>query len=146
VTVTDATPDRVVLDASFVLRYVLHTESTRPDPMDLQKLQQCELLVPALWNAEVANALVQTERRGHATAAKIGRALSAICALNPLVDPLVVDVQRTLEVSRAYGLRAYDALYFELALRRKAALATFDDAMIVAAPSAGIRLFPSPAS
>jgi predicted nucleic acid-binding protein len=146
VTVNDAAPERVVLDASFVLRYVLHTGSSRPDPQDLQQLQQCELLAPALWNAEVANALVQTERRGNATAAKIGRALSAICALNTAVDPLVVDVNRTLEVARAYGLTAYDALYFELALRRKAALATFDDAMIAAAPSAGIRLFPYPAS
>ena len=72
----------------------------------------------------------------------MGRALSAINALNPSVDAQSVDVNRNLELARAYGLSAYDALYFELALCRKAALATYDDVMIAAAPSAGIRLYP----
>ena len=71
-----------------------------------------------------------------------GRALSAIYALNLSVDAQSVDVNRNLELARAYGLSAYDALYFELSLRRKAALATYDDVMIEAAPSAGIRLYP----
>ncbi len=43
---------------------------------------------------------------------------------------------------RSCCLSADDALCFELALRRKAALATYDDVMIAAAPSAGIRLYP----
>ena len=46
--------------------------------------------------------------------------------------------------ARAHGLSAYDSLYIELALRRRAALATYDAAMIAAAPRAGIRLFPFP--
>ena len=143
-TVADEPPKCVVLDASFVLRYVLHTQAARPHPAGLKLLQKVELLVPALWNGEVANALVQAERRGAATPAKVGSALTAINALNPSVDAQTVDVHRNLEIARAYGLSAYDALYFELALRRKAALATYDDAMIAAAPSAGIRLYPPP--
>jgi predicted nucleic acid-binding protein len=74
------------------------------------------------------------------------RPSGAISALNPSVDAHVVDVNRTLEIARAYGLSAYDAVYFELALRRKAAIATYDDAMIQAAPSAGIRLYPPAAA
>lgn len=137
------TPELVVLDASFVLRYVLHTSSPRPDPQGLAMLRDCELVVPALWNAEVANALVQAERRS-APPARVGQALAAIVALNPAVDAQPIDVTRNLELARAYQLSAYDSLYFELALRRKAALATYDDEMIAAAPSAGIRLFPPP--
>ena len=137
-------PDAVVLDASFVLRYILHTEAPRPHPAGLQMLADCELIVPALWNAEVANALVQAERRGAAEPARIGAALAAIMALDPVVDAQPVDVARNLECARAHGLSAYDALYFELALRRKAALATYDAGMIAAAPRAGIRLFPNP--
>ena len=143
-TVAEEPPKCVVLDASFVLRYVLHTQAARPHPAGLKLLQDVELLVPALWNAEVANALAQAERRGIATPAKVGNALALITALNPSVDAQTVDVHRNLEVARAYGLSAYDALYFELALRRKAALATYDDVMIAAAPSAGIRLYPPP--
>ena len=139
-----AAPEAVVLDASFVLRYVLHTGSARPHPAGLQQLKDCELIVPLLWNAEVANALVQAERRGAAPAERIGAALAVILALNPLVDAQPVDVPRNLECARAHGLSAYDSLYFELALRRKAALATYDSEMIAAAPRAGIRLYPNP--
>ena len=136
-------PETVVLAASFVLRYVLHTNAPRPHPAGLQLLRGCTLIVPALWNAEVANALVQAERRGAAPPARIGAALAAIQALNPAVDAQPVDVARNLAFARAHGLSAYDALYFELALRRRSALATYDAGMIDAAPGAGIRLFPS---
>ena len=137
-------PDVVVLDASFVLRYLLHTDSPRPHPGGLDLLKGCELIVPALWNVEVANALVQAERRAAVPADRIGAALSALMALAPSVDTIAVDVARNLECACAHGLSAYDSLYFELALRRRAALATYDAAMIAAAPRAGIRLFPSP--
>ena len=135
-------PESVVLDASFVLRYVLHTQAPRPHPAGLQMLRGCNLIVPALWNAEVANALVQAERRGAVPPARIGAALAAIQALNPAVDAQPVDVARNLAFARAHGLSAYDALYFELALRRKAALASYDAGMMAAAPGAGIRLYP----
>jgi predicted nucleic acid-binding protein len=79
-----------------------------------------------------------------ATASRVGDALAAILALDPDVDAHPVDVARNLECARAYGLTAYDSLYFELALRRRAALATCDAAMVAAAPVAGIRLFPKP--
>ncbi len=137
-------PDLVVLDASFVLRYVLHTDAPRPHPGGLALLRDCELIVPALWNAEVANALVQAERRAAVPAQRIGAALAAILALDPTVDAQPVDVARNLECARAHGLSAYDSLYIELALRRRAALATCDAAMQAAAPRAGIRLYPHP--
>ena len=140
----ETAPTSVVLDASFLLRYVLHTKALRPHAEGLALLKDAELLVPALWHAEVANALVQAERSG-AAPADVGRALSAITALSPLVDTHIVDVVRNLELARAYRLSAYDALYLELALRRKAALATFDADLIAAAPSAGVRLYPEPA-
>jgi predicted nucleic acid-binding protein len=66
-TVAEAAPQRVVLDASFVLRFVLHTQSAQPHPEGLKLLQNADLLVPALWNTEVANALVQAERRDQRT-------------------------------------------------------------------------------
>jgi predicted nucleic acid-binding protein len=137
-------PTIVVLDASFVLRFVLHTQSAQPDATGLEALRECELIVPALWNIEVASALLQTERRKAANAARLGDALAKLMALNPQVDTQAVSVARNLECARAHGLTAYDSLYFELALRRRAALATCDAAMIAAAPAAGIRLYPTP--
>jgi predicted nucleic acid-binding protein len=145
-TVKEIPPEAVVLDASFVLRFVLHTQAPRPHAAGLSLLKNVDMLVPSLWNAEIANALVQAERRGLAAPAKIGAALAVINGLAPSVDTHPVDVTRNLEVARVYGLSAYDALYFELALRRKAALATYDEGMIAAAANAGIRLFPAPAN
>jgi len=142
----EVAPETVVLDASFVLRYVLHTAAPRPHPAGLLMLRDCQLIVPSLWSAEIANALVQAERRSAAPAERIGQALAAILALGPVVDLHAIDVVRNLECARAYGLSAYDSLYFELALRRRAALATYDTEMIAAAPRAGIRLYPSPTS
>ena len=143
---TDPAPDAVVLDASFVLRYVLHTGAPRPAAAGLEALRDCELIVPPIWNAEVANALVQAERRGAAPPERVGQALAAILALAPTVDAQPIDVPRNLECARAYGLSAYDSLYFELALRQRAALATFDADMVRAAPRAGIRLYPDPST
>jgi predicted nucleic acid-binding protein len=140
-----AAPDLVVLDASFVLRYVLHTGMPRPAAQGLASLRDCELIVPPLWSAEVASALVQAERRALVAPERIGQALAAILGLAPAVDGLQIDVPRNLEVARAYRLSAYDSLYLELALRRRAALATFDAELIAAAPRAGVRLFPDPA-
>lgn len=139
-------PDTVVLDASFVLRYVLHTGAPRPAAAGLEVLRDCELIVPPIWNAEVANALVQAERRGAAPPERVGQALAAILALAPAVDGLLIDVARNLECARAYGLSAYDSLYLELALRRRAALATFDAELASAAPRAGVRLYPDPST
>lgn len=136
-------PRSVVVDASFVLRYVLHTASARPHPRGLQLLDDCELLVPTLWHAEVANALVQAERRGAATAERVGQALAAILALEPEVDVHPVDVSLNLDLARAHGLSAHDSLYLELAHRRRAALATYDTEMAAAAQRAGIRLYPT---
>jgi len=128
-----------------VIRPALCVQAAKPHSAGLKVLQNVELLMPALWNAEVANALELAERCGAATPAKVGSALTAISALNPSVDSQTVEVNRNLEIARGYGLSAYDALYFELTLRRKAALATFEDVMISAVPSAGIRLYPPPA-
>ena len=141
-----AIPALVVLDASFVLRYVLHTEAPRPHANGLASLKGCQLLVPWLWSSEIANALIQAERRGAASPARVGQALTLIMALNPMVDIQHVGISRNLELARAYRLSSYDALYFELALRRKAALATYDHEMQAAAPVAGLRLYPDPAT
>jgi predicted nucleic acid-binding protein len=140
--VSDSAPEAVVLDASFVLRYVLNTGAPRPSADGLQFLRDCELLVPPLWNADVANALVQAERRSPGNERRIDAALAAILALAPTVDAHTLDVPRHLECARAFGLSAYEACYLELAMRRRAALATFDTDLIAAAPRAGVRLFP----
>ncbi len=82
------------------------------------------------------------ERRKRSTPAQAATWLSFLGAL-----PIVIDGETsarawgdTLGLARAYSLSAYDAAYFELAMRRGVQLATLDDKMKAAAAAAGVPL------
>jgi len=99
-------------------------------------------LVPALWHAEIVNALAAGERRGRIAEA---RALEFLDKLSEL--PIETDTAHgprwwadVRALARRHGLSVYEAAYLELALRERAELATFDRALARAAREAGGRL------
>jgi predicted nucleic acid-binding protein len=134
----------LVIDGSTTLGFVLKDELA---PHALKALEAVEsgvpTFVPAHWCVEVANGLVMAERRKRASQADITEALSLVAAL-----PVVTDdetAQRagsdTPALARQYGLTIYDAAYLELAMRKGAALATTDHALVKAAKAAGVAVF-----
>jgi predicted nucleic acid-binding protein len=48
-------------------------------------------------------------------------------------------VRRLGEITRAYGLSAYDAAYLELAIRQGASIATLDRQLLDAAKKSGVK-------
>jgi len=56
------------------------------------------------------------------------------------IDPSPARAAALIETARRTGLTAYDAVYFELALRRRLPLATLDDKMREAARRVGLEL------
>jgi predicted nucleic acid-binding protein len=95
-------------------------------------------LVPNLWHLEVANVLLQAEKRGRITAAQIAARLELLASL-----PIVTDgetgpraFREILTLARAHTLTTHDAAYLELAIRRGVPLATQDKALVRAAKSA----------
>jgi predicted nucleic acid-binding protein len=91
--------------------------------------------IPVHWWLEIANGLLMAERRRRITAEQVAQALSLLNAL-----PLEEDEQtaeqisvRTLTLARKHNLTVYEAAYLELAQRRGATLATFDDQLLKAA-------------
>jgi predicted nucleic acid-binding protein len=125
-----------VVDASFALAWVLKDEATLETDKILDSLGRgARAFVPALWRWEIANALLNVERRKRATNMEVGRHLTLLQTFPIEVDEAAVDQAWTATQSLAqqYRLTSYDAAHLELAIRRGLPLATLDDALEVAA-------------
>lgn len=103
------------------------------------------LLVPALWWSELKNGILMGERRARKSAADSKTFLKLIHALPIETDdePPHQACYAILQIGRRFGLTSYDATYVELALRKGATLATFDEGVRRFAPKLKVRLMPT---
>jgi predicted nucleic acid-binding protein len=135
----------LVLDASVALGWALPDED-RGGPA-LAVLAQVAAeggLVPSHWRTEVGNALMMAVRRKRLAAGGMALALARLSTLRLQDDTAGVDAawEEPLRLAIAEGLTLYDALYLELALRRGAALASFDQDLRRAARRHGLVVLP----
>ena len=137
---------KLVIDASMALAWFFErskaSEAALADRV-LATLPDYEAIVPVLWHAEVANALLIGERRGVASEAQVIDYTSRLSALPIATDDVLVALRRdfVMALAREHGLTAYDATYLELALRLGASLATFDLELAAAMRQAGGAVF-----
>lgn len=134
----------VVLDCSVAVSWLFEDEA-RTDTDALQpQLAAAGGCVPALWLLEVANVLIQAERRGRIDAAGADERLDLLESLPLLVDTehSATVVRQIIRLARAHRLTSYDATYLELALRRGLPLATLDKALRAAAEAEGVACLP----
>jgi len=134
---------RMVLDASVAVAWCFEDESTRFTEGVLDLLSAgTEVLTPAIWPFEVANALLVAERRKRITLAQVTALLQRIAGLRISVDPIQPGTafNQILSIARQSGLSEYDAAYVELALREALPLATLGDKLRRAATRVGITL------
>ena len=126
---------RFVLDCSVAVAWVIDEEATPATDSLLERLRDDGALVPALWRLEVANVLLQAERRERLGPAKITASLRLIDDLPIVTDPQTEAraFREILALARSESLTVYDASYLELAMRHDIALATQDQALILAA-------------
>lgn len=131
----------VVLDASIAIGWMVDTPTPRLALRALHLLQSGTVgVVPDLWYYEVCNALITAERRGRASAQTVSSHVSDIERLAIFLEVSPTTPSALMTAARQSGLAAYDAAYFELALRRNLRLATLDDTLRVVAQRAGIEL------
>jgi predicted nucleic acid-binding protein len=97
-------------------------------------------VVPDLWYYEVCNALITAERRRRASAQVVSGRVGDIERLAAFLEVGPTTPSALVAAARQSGLTAYDAAYFELALRRNLPLATLDRKMRAAAQKAGVEL------
>lgn len=135
----------LVLDASAALAWIFE----RTDPGEarnaneyLAALKQEPGLVPALWHAEVLNALLVAQRRSVVSVSTATKFLSTLDRLPIETDDTAPSLRKEqiFSLGREYELSANDATYLDLALRRGAALATFDKKLKQACLDAGVAL------
>jgi predicted nucleic acid-binding protein len=101
-----------------------------------------EVLAPAIWPFEVANALLVAEQRKRITVAQVTALLRRIAGLPISIEPIepLRAFEQVLSVARQQNLTEYDAAYLELALRTGLPLATLDGKLKQAARSVDVGL------
>ncbi|MGA3098378.1 MAG: type II toxin-antitoxin system VapC family toxin [Bryobacteraceae bacterium] len=132
-----------MVDASTALAWCFPDESSDYADGVLTALEGRTILVPALWNLEIANAILVGERRNRLRKAEIRQFAALLEALSLVQDmqPVGEHLSNVLPLARKYGLSAYDAAYLELSIRRRAPLATLDGKLLAAARQAGVKPF-----
>lgn len=135
--------DGFIADSSVGVAWAVHSQASQAADQLLDRVAAgAPLIVPVLWSFEVANSLVVLVRRKKILAEDHQRALGALSRL-----PLVVDDEgprlafgRISALAAEHGLSVYDAVYLELAIRRKLPLASRDSALCKAAQGCRVKL------
>jgi predicted nucleic acid-binding protein len=132
----------IVIDASIALAWCFEDEASDETDAVAQDLIASGGLVPSLFHLELANVLLQAERRGRISPSEIAQRLDLIAQMPIETDPQTAGRAwgDTLSLARAHKLTSYDAAYLELAARRGATLATKDKALAAAASQLGVPL------
>jgi len=130
----------IVIDASIALAWCFNDEASDETDAIAQDVIANGGLVPSLFHLELANVLLQAERRGRIFASEIAQRLDLIAQMPIQTDPQTAGRawSETLLLARAHKLTAYDAAYLELASRNGAVLATKDNALAIAARQLGV--------
>ncbi len=118
----------LVLDSSMTLSWCFKDERTDASQAVLRRVAEDGAVVPALWRFEVANGLQMGLRRRRIDAKNRDLLLANLAGLDVAVDP-ESDVQAwsaTVKLADRHSLSVYDAVYLELAQRRRLELATLD--------------------
>jgi predicted nucleic acid-binding protein len=125
----------VVVDASMTITWLFDDERTATAHAVMQRVVAQGAFVPTLWRLEVANVLRNAVRRGRCDEAYVDLSLERLGRLaiqsHEDTDRHAWGFTRTL--SREEHLTLYDAAYLELAIRKRAPLASCDAALLAAA-------------
>ena len=129
-----------VIDSSVGLAWVHQDQSTPETDKVLVEIEAgASVFVPGLWFLEIANGLLVLQRRKKFTAVERKAALETLGRLNFQLDE---EAGRTAfhQVSDLAAAHVYDAVYLELALRRKLPLASRDEALCKVAKGCRVKL------
>jgi predicted nucleic acid-binding protein len=133
----------IVIDASVALAWCFPDEASDYADSVLVALEDRTAMVPAIWSAEITNALLVGERRKRIRQPEVRRFLELLKDLSILEDgqPFADTVSNVLPLAREYGLSAYVAAYLDVAVRHGAPLATLDKALQKGARAVGLKIF-----
>lgn len=131
-----------VVDASVTMAWFFKDEFTPATLRLFDDLTTKQALVPAWWYVEVANVLAMAERKGRVSVEQSADFIAVLESTDIVSDDESPSRAFThlLPICRAHRLTSYDAMYLELAYRRKLPLATLDEPLRKAAKKFGVKL------
>ena len=131
-----------VVDSSITLAWCFPDEKSSYPEEILDSIVTTTVWVPQLWHLEIANVFLMAEKKKRCTSSDVAGWLSFLSALTISVDTETIKKawNDILHLGRSQGLTTYDAAYLELALRRKAILATLDNKLANAGRRAGLEV------
>ena len=97
---------------------------------------------PQHWRLELANQILVGFRRKRLTEPMVAPAIATLTSFDVTIDNTTWQRHEEIfELARLQDLSIYDAAYLDLALQRKASLASYDKALCKAARQMGIEVF-----
>lgn len=127
-----------VVDASVSAAWLLPDEATDYTEAALAATAGTDVWVPVLWQLEIGNLLLGAQRRRRIDSAKRVELVGAAAALRMRVDRDPLSMTDIDSLAARHRLTTYDAVYLELALRRRMPLATLDAELLTAMDAAGV--------
>ena len=134
--------DGFVADASLALAWAVESQSSEETEGLLEDVAAgAPFFVPVLWACEVANGLLILKRRKKIGPEHYTRARRALNNLNPAVDEdgARLALGTISDLANDHGLTVYDAIYLELAVRKRLPLASLDAALNRAARLSSVK-------
>jgi predicted nucleic acid-binding protein len=112
----------VVIDASVALKWVLD----EPGKEAADALLDVELVAPALWLLEAANALWKRAGRGEISSQEASERLVELYNAPVTTTPIEDDLQAALDLASSLHHPVYDCLYLAVAIREATHVVTAD--------------------
>ena len=113
---------RIVIDASVAVKWVLD----EPESQAAVALGDQELIAPALWLAEAANALWRRAQIGEITNDQAGAFLSELRKAPVASLPIEPHLKAAMKLAIEIGHPIYDCIYLALALHHRTHVVTAD--------------------
>ena len=132
-----------VLDNSVVIGWLLGSQASAYSESVAQRLQFSRAVAPPLLPLEYTNVLRTACKRQRIVVAQAQEMLATLATLPIDIDMTPPGPAQLLDLALRYDLTSYDALYLDLALRRRLPIATEDRALANAALVAGVGVVPS---
>jgi predicted nucleic acid-binding protein len=131
-----------VLDCSMTMAWAFSDEMTSGTMSVLELAAREACSAPGVWPLEICNAVITAQRHGRFSSDDVPLFLDLLDGLRVSVEDLTLRhaVGKVLPLAVQHAISSYDAAYLELALRKKAPLATLDAGLARAAFEAGVEL------
>ncbi len=133
-----------VLDASVTLSYCLGEPEYQDQAREIiLALKTKTAVVPAIWRLEVVSGLLKKERSKFLKPKEVEEILATWETLPVKTETcgLSSSLVEMLGLARKHNISVYDSSYLDLGMRLRIPIATFDNALRLAATKEGIGYF-----